>query len=181
MSDYFLGEIRAFSFKFAPSGWALCNGAAMTITQNQALYSLLGLQFGGDAKVNFLLPDLRGRAPLHHSSAQATFGIGACTQGNTGGAESVAITVDQMGAHNHGFTVCTAPSATKNPATGNLYAPVSGGPPESIFAAPTNQASLVTLATVTGSNGASAGHSNMQPFLVLNFCISLTGLYPSRS
>ncbi len=176
MSDYFIGEIRLFSFNWAPRNWVLCNGATLQIQQYKALYSLLGVAYGGNGSTTFQVPDFRGRAGLSIGTSPVS---GTVYQiGNNGGAEGVALTIASMPAHNHALQATTGTSASPvNPNKGgaifaqaplgtNLYAPPSS-------TTPLNQATL----TQTGGN---QPHNNVQPFTVLNFCISVLGLYPSR-
>ncbi len=178
MSDYFLGEIRIFSFGYAPSpDWAKCNGAVLTINQNQALYTLLGTQFGGDGKVNFQLPDLRGRTPVSLGTLNGT----SYLQGKTGGTENVTLTAPQLAPHSHGFAVYSN-TATTSAQDNSIYAAVGSAmaqySPQNMYAAP---GGLVTLVGATvGNAGAGLPHSNLQPYIVINFSISISGIYPSR-
>jgi microcystin-dependent protein len=155
------------SFVFAPRGWALCNGQLLPINQNQALFSLLGTTFGGDGRVNFGLPDLRGRAPIHVGSAH--------TLGERGGEPAHTLSIAEMPTHTHvasGTSNSTDPNGTNNPA-GNLLA--SG--PNEIYA---GAGSLGALgASMVANVGGSQAHLNMQPFLTLSFCIALQGIFPS--
>lgn len=180
MSDPFIGEIRIFSFSFAPKYWAFCDGQILPVNQNQALYALLGNQFGGSSPTSFALPDLRGRAGLDDGpSSDVT--SGAYLVGQTGGAESVSLTTANIPLHDHNFNV-VASAANKNLPTGNFYAQVSASPtPNTIYAAPSTGTTVSlhpSTITNTGGNGA---HANMQPFAVLNFCIATAGLFPPRN
>lgn len=166
MSDYYLSEIRLFSFNYAPKGWAQCNGQLLPINQNQALFALLGTTYGGNGQTNFALPNLRGRVPIHFGSGH--------TMGEAAGSESVTITAQTMPTHFHwmfGSTVATG--GNDNPAgrflgsAGNLY-----HAPDSLT--PMNPGTI-------GNTGGSQPHNNMQPFLVLNYCIALQGIFPSRN
>lgn len=167
MAEPFLSEIRIMSFVFAPKGWALCNGQLLPINQNQALFSLLGTTFGGDGRVNFALPDLRGRTPIHVGSGH--------TLGERGGEQAHTISIAELPTHTH---VLNASSAAAN-------APVPFGPAGNILAQsvnpiygpPNNLAAM--NATSTTSVGGSQAHLNMQPFLTLSFCIALQGIFPS--
>lgn len=180
--DEYLGEIRLCAFDYAPAGWALCNGALLPIAQNQALFSLLGTQYGGNGTTNFALPDLRGRTPLHRSPA----GI---AQGQVGGVESVTLTAAQLPAHTHPFNVSTSPATALNVgldqdrllAASNLYNandPSVSGPGAPLYGTADSLTPLLDEAC--GGTGGGAPHDNMQPSLVLNYIISLTGIYPSR-
>ena len=168
MSDPFLGEIRLLGFSFAPKGWALCNGQILNVNQNQALYSLLGNQFGGTAPTTFALPDLRGRVPVHTSAG--------VPQGSVGGSESVALTLNNMPAHTHTL-MATSQAGDRNgvAVTRNLAQVTSG----SAYAEPGGTQTTLNSQAVAPTGGSSA-HSNMQPYQVVNFAIALSGLYPSR-
>jgi microcystin-dependent protein len=170
MAEPFLSEIRIMSFVFAPKGWALCNGQLLPINQNQPLFSLLGTTFGGDGRVNFALPDLRGRTPIHVGSGH--------TLGERGGEQAHTLSIAELPTHTH---VLNASSAQADQATlvtppnntPNLLASVTGnqyGPPTSL--------TTLTPGTVTNTGGSQA-HLNMQPFLTLSFCIALQGIFPS--
>jgi microcystin-dependent protein len=165
MAEPFLSEIRIMSFVFAPKGWALCNGQLLPINQNQALFSLLGTTFGGDGRVNFALPDLRGRAPIHVGSGH--------TLGERGGEQAHTLSIAELPTHTH---VAQASSAVGNAfvPTSNLLAKVEG---TDVY----NQAAnLVAMSPSSIANvGGSQAHLNMQPFLVLTFCIALQGIFPS--
>ena len=171
--EYYIGQIMAVAFNFAPKGWALCNGQLLPINQNQALYSLLGTTYGGDGKTQFALPDLRGRVIT-----------GAWPRpGQRGGAEAVALTASQMPTHAHAFPASGAVApipgrgTTALPAQGNQFGTAGGS--GKIYDTPT---AMVALAGNVQNAGGSMPHNNMQPFLVLNFIIALQGgLYPPRS
>jgi microcystin-dependent protein len=169
MAEPFLAEIRIMSFGFAPKGWAVCNGQLMPINQNQALFALLGTTYGGDGRVNFALPDLRRRVPIH-------FGAGH-TLGEVGGEPAHTLTIAELPTHVHlanGTSASTDPNGTNVP-TGNLLA---SGPSE-IYAAVGN---LVAMGASTIADvGGSQPHNNLQPFLALTFCIALQGIFPSQN
>src|SRR6476661_5544584 len=167
MAEPFLSEIRLMSFVFPPKGWALCNGQLLPINQNQGLFSLLGTTYGGDGRVNFALPDLRGRVPT-------SMGGGGLTLGQKGGVEAVTISTSTMPAHNH-FINGSTTQGDKNTIAGNLLAHEVGKPYGAF-------ASTTTLNPGTiGNTGGSQAHNNMQPFLTLNFCIALQGIFPSQT
>ena len=163
----YLGEVRIMTFGFAPKGWALCNGQLMQINQNQALFSLLGTTYGGDGVHTFGLPNMQGRVPLH-------FG-GGFTQGQISGEENHTLSVAEMTAHTH------APQG--NSATVNAGSPVGNVWGQNATAAFSNNfGGLVSMnAGIIGNTGGSQPHNNMSPFLTLNFCIALQGIFPSRN
>jgi microcystin-dependent protein len=164
MSEPFLSEIRIMSFNFPPKGWALCNGQLLPINQNQALFALLGTTYGGDGRVTFALPNLRGQVPIH-------FGNGH-TLGERAGSTSVTVNLQQMPQHLH-LLQATNTTATLDAPGGNLL----GAAPANAYGA---AASLTAMANGTVSNvGGSQPHNNMMPYLVLNFCIALQGIFPS--
>lgn len=164
MSSPYLSEIRIFSFNYAPKGWAQCNGQLLAINQNQALFSLLGTTYGGDGRVNFGLPNLQGRLPLH-------FGAGYVL-GQVGGESAHTLIQSEIPAHTHAASGSTTAASSGTPsgnlwATGNAaYNPASN--------ASMNPASLM-------NTGGSQPHDNMSPYLVLNFCIALQGIFPSQN
>jgi microcystin-dependent protein len=165
MADPFLSEIRIVSFNFAPQGWALCNGQLLPINQNQPLFALLGTTFGGNGQTNFALPDLRARIPLHVGSGH--------TLGERGGEQAHTVSVAELPTHTHTAQASSAVGDAPTP-TGFLLAKTSG---VDVFAPATN---LVAMSAQSIANtGGSQAHQNMQPFLALNFCIALQGLFPS--
>lgn len=172
MSENFIGEIRTLSFDWAPSGWAACNGQSMPAAQNQALYALLGTQFGGNS-TNFLLPDLRSRTPVHAG--------GMVLNGTSGGVETVTLVTENMPAHVHTLTGSTAAGTTLN-ATGKVLAvaqpDIKQQTPQKIYGTGTT---LVALSPDTVlPDGGSAPHQNLQPLIAVNFCIALSGYWPQR-
>jgi microcystin-dependent protein len=165
MAEPFLSEIRIMSFVFAPKGWALCNGQLLPINQNQALFSLLGTTYGGDGRVNFALPDLRGKTPIHEGDG--------FTLGQKGGEQAHTVTQSEMPQHIH-FAQCKNTNATVNTPNGAVLAATTA-----FYHGPT---SLVTLHPASVANiGGSQPHQNMQPFLTLSFCIALQGIFPSQT
>jgi microcystin-dependent protein len=176
MSDYFIGEIRAFSFDWAPVHWAVCDGRLMQIQQNPPLYSLLLTQFGGDGRTTFGLPDLRGRAPVHLGGQSLSSSL------LKSGSETVTLAMADMPAHNHPFVATTNP-ATDTKTTGNVLAVAQADlstahTPRPLYGSTTTDTTLIS-STIESAGGGQA-HDNMQPFLVVNYCISLMGLYPTR-
>ncbi len=166
MAEPFLGEIRIFSFNFAPRQWAFCNGQLLPINQNQALFSLLGTTYGGDGRVNFALPDLRSRVPIHVGSGH--------TLGNRGGEQAHTLNLAELPVHTH---LAQATSATGDTpvAPGNLLA----DSPSQLYAAASSPG-LTSLSPSSVTNvGGSQAHLNMQPFLTLSICIALSGIFPS--
>lgn len=164
MAEPFLSEIRIMSFVFAPKGWALCNGQLLPINQNQGLFSLLGTTFGGDGRVNFALPDLRGRTPIHVGSGH--------TLGERGGEQAHTLSIAELPQHTHVLNG-TSNAGTALIPTGNLLAKAN----LPAYVTPTN---LAAMAAGSAANvGGSQAHLNMQPFLILSFCIALQGIFPS--
>ena len=163
MAEPFLAEIRLMSFVFAPKGWALCNGQLLPINQNQALFSLLGTTYGGNGQVNFALPDLRGRVPIHVGSSH--------TLGENGGEQAHTLSIAEIPTHAH-IAQVTNTAGGQNPAN-NVF----GGTGASTYGAAT---SLTGMAVDVLSNiGGSQAHLNMQPFLTISACIALQGIFPS--
>lgn len=163
MAEPFLSEIRLASFAFPPRGWALCNGQLLPINQNQALFSLLGTTFGGDGRVNFALPDLRGRVPIHAGNG--------FTLGQRGGEEAHTLTTSELPGHQHFVTTTTADGSTVLATDAQLGSFNNG------YGAPSNLVALAP-ATVTDAGG-SQPHENRSPFLVISYIIALQGIFPS--
>lgn len=166
MAEPFLSEIRIMSFVFPPKGWALCNGQLLPINQNQALFSLLGTTFGGDGRVNFALPNLQGRTPIHVGSGH--------TLGEQGGEQAHTLSIAELPEHVHLVNANSSPATTNTPSATLLLAQSTGdsawGPASNLQAMDPNAILNV---------GGSQAHLNMQPFLVLSFCIALQGIFPS--
>jgi microcystin-dependent protein len=165
MAEPFLSEIRIFSFGFAPRGWALCNGQLLPINQNQALFSLLGTTYGGDGRVNFGLPNLQARVPIHMGQGY--------TLGELGGQQAHTLSIAEVPTHTHVWQ-CTGQNANAAGPTGGLLGNAA------------EYSTTITSLTALQSNqlasvGGSQAHLNMQPFLVLNMCIALQGIFPSQT
>jgi len=173
MSEPFLAEIHIFGFNFPPRGWATCDGQVLPINQNQSLYSLLGTTYGGDGRTTFALPDLRGRTPLHVGNS-TTPGSVNHSQGQKSGEETHILTPSEMPGHDHSVAA-NAASATSDEPQGNL--PARAG-----FDAYGGATALGAFGTETvNDTGGGQGHDNMQPWLAVNFCIALQGIFPSRN
>jgi microcystin-dependent protein len=170
MSEPFIGEVRPMSFGFAPKGWALCNGQLLTINQNQALFSLLGTTYGGDGRTNFALPNLQGNAPVHVG--------GGLTQGQRGGEVSHTLTVAEVPPHSHAVPASTtlAPDANTDP-TNSVVATTNAN----VYAPFTQPNAVAMNASVIATAGGGTAHENRQPYLAVNFCIALQGIFPSRN
>ena len=174
MAEAFLGEIRLFPYNFAPQGWAFCNGQIMAIAQNTALFSLLGTTYGGNGTTNFALPDLRGRLAV--SSGQGP-GLSPYTLGQQSGSESVTLTLNNLPSHNH----TVSPGANGGAATEQRPAgAVMARGTASIYASAAD-GSTTMASSATSSTGNSQPFSSIQPLLVLNYCIALQGIFPSRN
>lgn len=168
----FIGETRAFAFGITPKGWAPCAGQLLSIQQNQALFSLLGVTYGGNGITNFALPDLRGRAPLGYGQAAS----GPVAIGAQSGTETVTLTAVQVPPHSHAAYASTAAASVAAPGTASLAALPEGF---SAYAAPAAGTTLAASAVTT--SGGNQPHENMQPSLAVNWCIAITGIFPSRN
>lgn len=168
MSESFVGEIRIFAGTFSPNGWAFCDGSLLPVSNNDALFSLIGTTYGGDGRTTFALPDLRGRLPMHQ-------GNGAVI-GQAGGAESVNITGNTMPNHTHALNA-SGNTGSQSTAANNV---LSVSPSISFYRAPPFATTLAPEA-LPGAAGGNQPHNNFQPYFCLNFIISLYGIYPSRS
>jgi microcystin-dependent protein len=171
MSEPFLAEVRVMGFNFAPRGWAFCDGQILPINQNQSLYSLLGTTYGGDGRTSFALPDLRGRTPIHTGRSN---GGGDHTLGQKSGEETHTLAANEMPQHTHSLKGSSSPAASNEP-SGRVVGD-NQGLIYHAFATPTPMAPNA----VTHVGGGQA-HENMQPYIAVNFCIALRGLFPSRN
>lgn len=164
----FLGEIQIVGFNFAPKGWAMCNGQLLSISQNTALYSLLGTTYGGDGTTTFALPDLRGRFPIHAAAGNGP-GLSNRDMGEVGGQESVTLLTSEMPQHTHGLPAAGEQTSDRPgglvPAKGGNYGTANSGP-------------SMAPSQVSGGN---QPHENMPPYLGMNFIISLEGIFPARA
>lgn len=180
MSDQFVGEIRPFAFNFAPIGWALCNGQILSILQYSALFSLLGTSYGGNGTSTFGLPNLQGNVPICVSNTTPPGGLPTYVLGEQGGTVNVTLNSQEMPLHKHTVQAASAGKAggLAAPAINAILGSVLTG--ESIYSA-TNPTANTTMAPGTVQvAGGNQPHNNMQPYLTINFCIALTGIYPVR-
>lgn len=176
MTEVFLGQINTFGFNFAPKYFAFCNGQTLPIAQNQALFSLLGTMYGGNGTTNFVLPDLRSRTPVGAgNSTDPGWNPAPYNQGEIGGVENVTLLVTQMPNHNHTLG-CNSGAATSRNPTGLLF-----GTTDKEMYATTGGAQVVLSPATIGTAGSTQAHANVQPYLAINFCIALSGIYPSRN
>lgn len=169
MATPYLGEIKIMSFNFPPRGWALCNGQLLPINQNQALFALLGTTFGGDGRVNFALPDFRGRIPIHNGNGH--------TLGEKGGEEAHTLTNAEMPQHNHNIKIKTDQANTNVPSNANY---IGSTAPNLVYSGQGQNLTAMKSESISNSGG-NQPHLNMQPFLTLTFCIALQGAFPSQN
>ena len=173
MADPFVAEIRIFGFTFPPKGWAFCNGQLLPISQNTALFSLLGTVYGGDGKSNFALPNLQGSAPMYYGQGS---GLSDYDQGQSGGSQTITLLQSEIPVHTHQMSANSFAGDNIVPGPNISLAGSSGG---NAYAAPSgnlSQAAPQALAVAGGD----APHNNMMPYLTLNFCIALQGVFPAR-
>lgn len=179
-TNFYLGQITMAGYNFAPRGFALCNGQLLPISQNQALFSLLGLAYGGNGTTNFALPNMQGRVPVGQgpsSGSGQNYPIGSIA-----GAENVTLTASQLAAHMHSVNASTTTARATTP-SGGIFAsvkPVGTSAAEAIYGPMSNPAVALAQTTVTPAGG-NGPHPNMQPYSVINFTIALQGIFPSRS
>jgi microcystin-dependent protein len=169
----YLGEIRIFAFNFAPKGWAMCNGQLLAIQSNAALFSIIGTFYGGNGTSTFALPNLQSRVPIHQGQGQ---GLSPYNVGQIGGTESENLTVAQMPQHNHSLNATPA-NANNNRANGGTLASSTNS--TNIYSN-TNPSEAMNGASI-GIAGSSQPHNNIQPYLAVNFCIAISGIYPPRN
>lgn len=171
--DPFLAEIRIFPFNFAPKGWAFCDGHVLPLSQNTALFSLLGTTYGGDGKTNFALPNIQGRAVMHPGQGP---GLSLHDLGETGGTDSVSLLESELPSHSHTLSASQGDAGDRSPANERFATGVGG---INMYAPPTNLTQLAPQ--VSQPAGGDQPHNNMQPYLTFNFCIALQGVYPPRT
>lgn len=181
MSDFFIGQIMMTGFNFAPKFWAQCNGQLLPINQNQALFSLLGTQFGGNGTTNFALPDLRSRTPVGYgASVDPAWQPPQVQMGQPGGVENVTLTSGNLPPHSHLVNASTANGDNRN-AGGRVFATsASSATPPSLYASGTGALVPQNPQSVVPAGG-SQPHTNLQPYTAINFCIALSGIFPSRN
>lgn len=175
MADPFVAEIRIFPFNFAPKGWATCDGQLLPLSQNTALFSLLGTTYGGDGKSNFALPNMQGNAPMHPGQGP---GLSLHDLGETGGSQFVTLLESEIPSHSHALQGTAGIANQNSPAGLLLGRPFGGG---SCFKPPANQPIVQMAFQAVGPTGGDQPHNNMQPYLTLLFCIALQGVFPPRT
>ena len=172
--DPFVAEIRIFPFNFAPKGWAFCDGQILPLSQNTALFSLLGTTYGGDGKSNFALPNMQGNVPMHPGQGP---GLSVHDLGETGGSETVSLLESEIPSHSHTVMAQGIVGNRTNP-VGNAFTRASAGKPY-IPASPAPALAAMSSQALPSAGGVQP-HNNLQPYLTLNFCIALQGVYPAR-
>jgi microcystin-dependent protein len=177
MADPFVAEIRVFPFNFAPTGWAMCNGQILPISQNTALFSLLGTTYGGDGKSTFALPDLQDSVPVHAGAGPGP-GLTERLQGELGGSETVTLLESEMPSHTHGMRGSLGEADLTAPSPLNVLAESTGG--FAYKSGPSFGTPVALAPQALAPAGASLPHNNMMPHLKLNFCIALQGVFPPR-
>lgn len=174
MSDPYIGEIRLFGFNFAPQGWAQCNGQLLAISQNTALFAILGVTYGGDGRTTFGLPNLQGQAPLSFGQGP---GLSSRVLGQSGGEPSVTLITSEIAQHTHPAAASTNLGDQANPAN-SVWATGAGSRGQNFYA---SSADVAMSSQAIGPAGGSQPHNNLPPYLALNFCICLQGVFPPRS
>lgn len=177
MADQFVGEIRIVGFNFAPTGWALCNGQLMPISQNTALFSLLGTTYGGDGKTTFALPNLQGMAPLQAGQGP---GLSLYDLGQSGGESSVTLLTSEMPIHNHVVSARSGSGDVDNPSAATWCSAHVGKTPLNMYSATVGSGPVMNAVAI-GPAGGNLPHNNMPPYLTINFIIALQGIFPPRS
>ncbi len=174
MADPFVAEIRIFPFNFAPKGWAFCDGQILPLSQNTALFSLLGTTYGGDGKSNFALPNMQGNAPMHPGQGP---GLSLHDLGETGGSDTVSLLESEIPSHNHTIKAdILDPADLQAASSATVFAKSTGG---NAYIPPTTLVSMSDMALAPA--GGDQPHNNLQPYLTLNFCIALQGVFPPRT
>jgi microcystin-dependent protein len=174
MSDQYVGEIRMFSGNFPPKGWAFCNGQLLSISQNTALFSLLGTNFGGDGRSTFALPDFQGRTPLSQGQGQ---GLTPRVMGEVGGQAAVTLLVSEIPIHSH-LPSCDSAGGGQAGPGGNVWGKIPGKTAPQMYSS--NPPNVAMAANAVGNTGDGQPHNNRQPYLCVNFIISLGGIFPLR-
>ncbi len=175
MSNPFVAEIRIFPFNFAPSGWAFCNGQILPLSQNTALFSLLGTTYGGDGKSNFALPNMQGNAPMHPGQGP---GLSLHDLGETGGSDTVTLLESEIPSHSHGIMPFANQGTSQVPGPNVSFARARG---VNAYSTVTNQGVVNMSSNTVAPAGGDQPHNNLMPYLTLNFCIALQGVYPPRT
>jgi microcystin-dependent protein len=179
MAEPFIGQVCSFGFNFAPINWAPCNGQTVPISQNETLFVLLGTTFGGDGVNTFQLPNLQGRVPIDQGQGSS---LSPYVMGQLSGTESVTLTLQQIPTHTHSVATSNTPGTTNIPSTSTFLSNEGPGTPAVTTYVPGTPATQTALAGTTISpSGSSVGHENRQPYLAVNFCISLFGIFPSQN
>ena len=176
MTNPFVAEIRIFPFNFAPTGWAFCNGQLLPLSQNTALFSLLGTTYGGDGKSNFALPNMQGNAPMHPGQGP---GLSLHDLGETGGSATVSLLESEMPSHPHALQDSPRDATLENPGPNNGLGRTA---PQQLYLQSASTPQLVAMSSNTiAPAGGDQPHNNLQPYLTLNFCIALQGVFPPRT
>lgn len=176
MGDQFIGEVRPFACTFAPSGWAFCQGQLLSISQNTALFSLLGTYYGGNGTSNFALPDLRGRVPMHYGTDPSG---NIYSIGEIAGTETITLNGSQMPAHTHNIFGSSQSGGNYQSATAGSA--MAGDPRGNFYAPGTSTLTAINSGTVAIYTGGNQAHNNIQPYQAINWCIALRGIFPSRN